>query len=80
MTHNPGSIDEEGFILINHMLDDTLNNYRAHNIMNYPTAVQTQLVYNNPHLRNMSVDDLVSLIAVMAVRLFETEPQAPPEA
>jgi hypothetical protein len=80
MNADPKPIDEEDFVLINHMLDDTLSNYRAHNILNYPPAVQTQLVYNNPHLRNMSVDDLASLIAVMAVRLFETEPQTPPQA
>jgi hypothetical protein len=71
---------EESFVLLNHMLDDILNNYRQHGILNYPVAEQTQLIYNNPHLRGMSVNDLVSFIAIMAVRLFETEPPTPPEA
>lgn len=79
MSADPDPNVEQDFVLVNHMLDDTLARYREHGIMKYPPMAQTLLVYNNPHLRNMSVDDLVSLIAVMTVRLFETEPQSLPE-
>jgi hypothetical protein len=70
-------MDEEEFTLLNHMLDDTLDGYRHHHIHTYTPAEQAQLVYMNKGLRLMDHDDLISLIAVMAVRLFATEP-APP--
>lgn len=73
-------LNGEEFVLLNHMLDDILDNYRQHGIGNYPPGAQAQLVYRNKYLRTMSTDDLISVIAIMAVRLFESEPDTPPEA
>lgn len=80
MGSDPDPADEESFVILNHMLDDILDRYRQHGIMHFSPAAQTQLIYTNPHLRAMSTDDLVSFIAIMAVRLFETEPATPPQA
>lgn len=73
-------LDEEEFLLMSHMLDDTLTRYRQHGVLDFTPLAQAQTIYRNTHLRSLSTDDLVSLIAVMAVRLFETGPQAPTEA
>lgn len=70
-------IEGDEFVLLNHMLDDILTNYQEHGINRYTPLEQARLVHQNPHLRGSSTDDLVSLIAIMAVRLFESTPDAP---
>lgn len=73
-------LSEEDFVLLGHMLDDTLTNYRQHGVLDFTPLAQANVVYRNTHLRSLDKDDLISLIAVMSVRLFETAPAALPEA
>lgn len=71
------AIDEEEFVLMNHMLDETLNDYRTHGICNYRPVRQAEIIYRNKWLRAASKDDLIALIAMMSVRLLQTEPEPP---
>lgn len=66
-------ITEEEFILLNHILDNTLDSYRRHRIQQFTPLEQAQLICRNHDLGQASNDDLICIIALMTVRLFEAE-------